>query len=120
MRITKGWEYYVEGHKSVDDFAKGILALINARSSRRGTVLDLRTFDGTNQVYIITLSELDKEIEHFMGEITAKNPIHIANLDRWDDGNPTLRKKLEKQNDDYLDNDDGIETIYYFEHEDLD
>lgn len=120
MRITNGWEYYVDGHKDVVEFAKGILALVNARSSRRGTVLDLRTYEGNNQVYIVTVSELDKEIKHFMGEIIEKNPINIANLDRWEDGNPTLRKKLEKQEDDYLDNDDGIETIYYFENEDID
>jgi hypothetical protein len=120
MNIVKGYEYYVDGHEDIVEFAKGILALVNARSSRRGTVLDVRTFDGLNQVEVITMCELDKEIEHFMGKITSKKEIKIANLDRWDDGNPTLRKKMDKLNDEYLDNDDGIETIYFFEHEDID
>jgi hypothetical protein len=120
MIITNGWEYYVDGHKDVEKFAKGILTLVNLRSSRRGTVIDLRTFEGINQVYIITASEFDADIERIMGEITAKNPINIANLDRWEDGNEKLPKKMEKFDDDYFKNDDGIQTIYYFESEDID
>lgn len=120
MDIVKGFEYYVDGHEDGVEFAKGILALVNAKSSRRGTVLDVRTFEGLNQVEVTTLCELDKEIEHFMGKITSKREIKIANLNRWDDGNSKLTRIMDKLNDEYLDHEDGIETIFIFENEDID
>lgn len=97
MEMLKGYEYQVDGHKDIVDFAKGILALTNAKCSRKGTIIDIKTIEGSNIVYVTTLMELDSEIKHFMGEILDKEEIQIMNIeDDYDEFNPKIQKKMKE------------------------
>jgi hypothetical protein len=96
MEIKKGIEYTMVGHEDVVEFAKGILAVTNAKSSRKDTILNVRTLDGSNVVVIHSLIEIDGFLEAHFKEIREKKTIDIAHLE-YDDLNAPAQQWIEAQ-----------------------
>lgn len=71
----------MDGFEGLNKFALGVLALTNAKSSRKGTVVDFRTFEGTNIVSVTSLVEIDGTLTSLVGEIRDKEPIDIIQIE---------------------------------------
>ena len=84
METVKGYKYTLEGHDDLDKFARGILAMTNAMSSRNDTVIGINTLEGTNTVVIQSLIEIDSEVENFFKEVISKEKIDVLRLDSVD------------------------------------
>lgn len=96
METVKGYKYTLEGHEDLDKFAKGILFMVNAQSSRKGTIVNVQTLDGSNIVVVDSLIEIDSEVEAYFKEVRSKEIIDILQLD-FDDLNKKAQGWIQKQ-----------------------
>lgn len=113
LEVEKGYVYWVKGHENEVDFALGILALVNARSSAPNTIADVKTFYGNNDVRIVAYTEQDGAIESHIGTITSKEEINLLKLG-LNELDSNVYKDFEKLQDDWLDN-DGKEVVVMFD-----
>jgi hypothetical protein len=119
----KGILYTVKGHKDLDKFAKGILALVNARSSIKNSIVDFKTHEGTNIVEVITVNQghyqknTEKTIKALVGEIEEQKEIKIFNF-HFDHLNKELQKEL--YNSEEYDINDEEEVYFGFDLMNLD
>lgn len=106
MSKQKAFLYTVDGWENdVDKFAKGILMLVNAKSSRKGTVLDVKTLEGTNIVLVTSLTKIDKELESMMGYVRDVETIDVYNLtydDLTDSGKEKVKETEDMLDDEYM------------------
>lgn len=84
MKTVEGFKYRAEGKEDLNEFAKGILILTNAMSSRKDTVIDIKTQDGTNDVIIHSLIDIDDVLNAHFKSILSKDKIEVLQLD-YDD-----------------------------------
>ena len=96
METVKGYKYTLEGHKDIDAFAKGILVMTNAMSSRKDTVIGVQTLEGTNTVIVHSLIEIDLEVEAHFNEVVSKEVIDVLRLD-FDDLSKKPQDWIQKQ-----------------------
>lgn len=96
MEKTKGFKHVVIGGEiSVEDFALKILQLVNYRSSRKDTVLDVRTVDGTNNVVVCSCENIEKDLKSmFNASDVMTDPLTTYNLD-WSDLGGKIAKEIE-------------------------
>lgn len=83
MEKSKGFCYMIEGFSSIEKFAKGILCLVNIKSSR-GNVVDFKTYENSWTVKVIAREEMDSYLNSYIGNITSKEPIEIVEFE-YDD-----------------------------------
>jgi len=98
MELVKGFEYLVEGNEEINSFAKGILALVNVRSSREGIIHDFNTLEGTNKVRVVAYEEIEDYLTHHVGEILRKDEIEIVKIG-FDNLNKETQRKVEGTSD---------------------
>lgn len=96
MEVVKGYKYTLEGHEDLNEFAKGILFMVNAQSSRKDTIINVQTLDGTNIVIVDSLMEIDSEVDAYFKEVRSKEIIDILQLD-FDDLNKKSQGWIQKQ-----------------------
>jgi hypothetical protein len=81
LNKVKGFCYTIQGHDDIDKFAKGILALTNLKSSTDNKIFDIKTYENTNIVAVVTADEIDDYIREHMGDISDKEEITILFAD---------------------------------------
>ncbi|WP_042359935.1 hypothetical protein [Geomicrobium sp. JCM 19055] len=59
MKQYPGFEYVIQGTTNTDEFAKGVLNLLNIMSTRKNTILEIKTIDRTHRVMVKTIVDLD-------------------------------------------------------------
>lgn len=102
METTKGFEYVLDSTAELDLFAKGVLALVNIKSSRRETIADVRTVEGMNRVIVVSYIDLDeyfKSNDH-VWEVVMKDPMTIiSEIEFSQRENKTLDKMMDNDED---------------------
>lgn len=87
MEVVKGIRYRVNGHKDLNEFAQGILALVNVKSSRKDVILDFKTFEGSNDVSVTVFKDsnynMKEYIRSWLGEIEFEEEIEIIEV--WEE-----------------------------------
>lgn len=101
MEKTTLYEYQVEGSSNLDEFAKSILQLTNHKSNDLG-VVDFRTFEGTNEIHVITKERNDSYVESYFGKILFKGEIEGILIESDDVSNKVL-KEIDKALDENKD-----------------
>lgn len=96
MNTVKGYKYTLQGHEDINEFARGILVMTNAMSSRKDTVIGIETLDGTNKVIVHSLIEIDLEVEAHFNKVISKEVIDVLQLD-IDDLSQKPQKWIDKQ-----------------------
>lgn len=101
--ITKGYEYLLEGSDVLETFAKGILQLVNIKSSRKDTILEVKTIEGTNKVTVVSMVELENfiDLEGGIWLVKYKDTISIATDIEF---NSEAHKEIDKM----IDNEEGV------------
>ncbi|KXY51151.1 hypothetical protein AT268_32135 [Bacillus cereus] len=84
MKKVQGFKYTIEGFAIPKDFAFGVLALNNAKSSRPGTIANIETHEGTNLLTVVSYVEVDDTINELVGTITDKESIEIVDVELHD------------------------------------
>ncbi|GCD12642.1 hypothetical protein [Clostridium tagluense] len=102
MEKVTGFKYVVEGFEDIGSFSKGILSLTNTKCSRKGTIIDIKTYEGSWQVDVISLVEMDSFIESNLGEISSKELIEIVSVE-YDDLPSKNQKIISDLQDKYFD-----------------
>ncbi|MFJ8528452.1 hypothetical protein [Bacillus sp. NPDC094106] len=84
MKKAQGYKYTIEGFSIPKDFAFGVLALTNEKSSRPGTIVDVETHEGTNLLTVVSFIEMDDTINELVGTIKDKESIEIVDIELHD------------------------------------
>lgn len=107
MEIVKGIKYRVNGHEDSNLFANGILVLTNVKSSRKNVVLDIKTFENSNDVDVTVYADSGYDMKSFirawLGEVEREEEIEIVSLD-GNDIFPNVSNKIEDMTNNYFDN----------------
>lgn len=102
MEIEKGFSFLIKGHEDVNEFAKGVLALVNLKSNKMG-VYDFRTYPESNEITVITEEDVnEKYLESYVGKIVSKTSIEILVIDSEDVKNE-VQKEVDKRIDNEVD-----------------
>lgn len=82
MEREKGYKYLLEGSSNLDEFAMGVLTLVNLQSNDMG-ILKIQTFQDSERVLVITNHENDSYMESYVGKVLMKEEIdiYIAGVD---------------------------------------
>lgn len=117
MEHKKGIKYIVDGHKDLNDFALGILALTNIKSQYEDVIVDIKTFYDSNQVYVTCYANsgynIESYIEAHMGSIVGKDEVIITSV--WnEDFKNSVDEELTRLEDDYFEN-DGKEFVVLYQ-----
>lgn len=81
------------GKMKVEDFALGILKLVNYKSSVKETIVDVTTVQGTNWVIVDSYKDISEELKDmFNADEIRVEPLNLYLID-WCD----LGKKTEKE-----------------------
>ncbi len=117
MESVKGIKYRVKGHEDTNEFASGILALTNVKSSRSNVVLDIKTYENSNDVDVTVYADSGYDMKGFikawLGEIEREEEIEIALLDSNDITSETY-DIIQEFVDDYY-NHKGNDIVIVFE-----
>ena len=106
MENKKGFKYVVEGFENIGDFSKGLLALLNAKCSRKDTVINIKTYEDSWQVDIISLIAIEDFIETHLGKVSSKESINVIKIE-YDDLEHSNKEIIDKmQNEYFADNGD--------------
>lgn len=106
MEREKGYKYLLEGSSNLDEFAMGVLTLVNLQSNDMG-ILKIQTFQDSERVLVITNHENDSYMESYVGKVLMKEEIdiYIAGVDHLEiackrsfDG---IRSRLKKSDFEY-------------------
>lgn len=109
MDKEKGFRYLVEGKEDLGDFAKGILALANLRSSELG-VVDFSTHAGSQLVTIISYIENDSYINSHVGKVIEKEEISI-NVLTYEGLSRESQKEVEQLDELYFSNGNNYHIV---------
>lgn len=110
MEKIKGYRYEIEGFSDLNEFAKGILALANLKSSNQG-IIDFRTTQESNKVVVIATEDNESYLESYMGKVVNKTEIEVYIVE-YDDLSKENQKILNDLEDRYYEGED-VEPGYY-------
>ncbi|MDT0193716.1 hypothetical protein [Exiguobacterium sp. BG5(2022)] len=116
MEATKIYSYQLKGHENLEEFAKGILFLVNQRSSVENTVIEFRTFDGSDMVELFAHkqgdydTEFDRVLKHHFKEIVSKEEATLLMVGEYEDYTKTVHQKIDE-----LQSDDGEYIIVAYQ-----
>lgn len=102
METTKIYSYQLEGHEDLERFAKGVLFLVNQRSSQKDTVIEFKTFDGSNMVELFAHKqgehdeEFDRSLKHHFKNIISKEEADLLLVGDYEDYTDKVRKKIDE------------------------
>lgn len=116
MEIYKGKRITFDGNEDINEFAKSILALVNAKSNNYG-VIDIKTVIETNLILVEMTDEMYKNnediLESMVGKILEIEEIELLEMDLDDIKHKHGTKFLEILYK-YWDNEENPEPIIYF------
>ena len=106
MEKERGYRIKVNGGEmKVEDFAKGILTLVNYKSSVKETIIDVKTVENTNIVIVDSYKDISDDLKDmFNAESAEVSPLNLYKVE-WCD----LGSKIENE----------IEQLLYDEEEDV-
>ncbi|TCI25300.1 hypothetical protein EVJ32_10905 [Exiguobacterium sp. SH5S4] len=116
METTKIFSYQLQGHEKSEDFAKGILFLVNQRSNVENTVIEFRTFDGSDMVELYAHkqgdydAEFDRVLKHHFKQIVSKEEATLLMVGEYEDYTKTVHRKIDE-----LQNNDGEYIIVAYQ-----
>lgn len=99
MKKKTGFKYVVEGFKDMEKFAKGILAITNLKSSRENTIINIKTYEGTWKVSIISIEEIDDFLKLHFEKIILRELIECIVAEYEDLSNKIQRIVSEKEDE---------------------
>lgn len=116
MEIYKGKRITFEGNEDINEFAKSILKLTNAKCNNYG-VIDIKTILGTNLIIVTMTIEMHKNneesLESMIGKILETEEINLLEMDLDDIKHRHGTKFLEMLYK-HWDNEENPEPIIYF------
>lgn len=105
MEKVKGFKYFIDGFEDLTKFSKGILALTNVKCSRSGTIVDIRTYEDSWNVSVVSMIDIESFIDSNVGKVASKEEIEIITVE-FDDLNHSTQEYIDKKWDD--DNEDSF------------
>lgn len=98
MKKEIGLKYVVEGFKDIEKFAKGILAITNLKSSRENTIINIKTYEGTWKVSIVSIEEIDDFLKLHFEKIILREPIECI-VAEYEDLSDKMQKIISDKED---------------------